>query len=187
MVAAAAVQQREQSAATRSRNRSGKHVVDSHPRSSRANGNGNRGGEARNSGEHSRDARDVIDERRREREEDERRRKGKQPRADPDHSRHDNQRRAPSPQRSSPQFSPPRRPTPPRSPPRRGPQRWAPRRRSPTPAGYDSVGIDGIRAYTARLRQVNWPSSFSPKGIKPYNGERDPEAWLRQRAAVRMP
>ena len=41
------------------------------------------------------------------------------------------------------------------------------------------VGIDGIRAYTARLCQVNWPSSFSPKGSTPYDGERDPEAWLR--------
>ena len=29
------------------------------------------------------------------------------------------------------------------------------------------------------MRHVDWPSSFSPKGIKPYDGERNPEAWLR--------
>ena len=30
-----------------------------------------------------------------------------------------------------------------------------------------------------QLRRAEWPSSFSPKGIKTYDGDRDPETWLR--------
>ena len=41
------------------------------------------------------------------------------------------------------------------------------------------VGIDGIRAFTPQLHRAEWPSGFSPKGIKTYNGDRDLEAWLR--------
>ena len=109
MVAAAAVQQQERTATIRDRaNQSGSQAVDSRPRGSRANAN--RGGrrEDRDSGERSRDARNVIDERRREREEDERRRKGKQPQADLDHSHHGDRARDLSPQRSSPRHASPR-------------------------------------------------------------------------------
>src|SRR6266540_2553852 len=42
----------------------------------------------------------------------------------------------------------------------------------------EPLGIDGIRAFTARLRRVNWSSGFSLKGIRSYDGERDQEAWL---------
>ena len=41
------------------------------------------------------------------------------------------------------------------------------------------VGIDDIRAFTPQLRRAEWPSGFSPKGIKTYDGDRDPETWLR--------
>src|SRR5207253_4720328 len=41
------------------------------------------------------------------------------------------------------------------------------------------IGIDGIRAFTPQLRRAEWPNGFSPKGIKTYVGDRDPEAWLR--------
>ena len=43
----------------------------------------------------------------------------------------------------------------------------------------EQVGIDGIRAFTPQLRQAEWPNGFSPKGIKTYDGDRNPEAWLR--------
>src|SRR5438128_6046493 len=29
-----------------------------------------------------------------------------------------------------------------------------------------------------QLRRAEWPAGFSPKGIKTYDGDRDPEAWL---------
>src|SRR5205814_8071236 len=43
----------------------------------------------------------------------------------------------------------------------------------------EQVGLDGIRAFTPQLRRAVWPSNFSPKGIKTYDGDRDPEMWLR--------
>ena len=49
----------------------------------------------------------------------------------------------------------------------------------PPRQGNEPLGIDGIRAFTPRLRQANWPNGFSPKGIKTYDEDRDPEAWLR--------
>ena len=30
-----------------------------------------------------------------------------------------------------------------------------------------------------QLRRAEWPSNFSPKGIKTYDGDRDLEMWLR--------
>src|SRR6266540_6789777 len=43
----------------------------------------------------------------------------------------------------------------------------------------EQVSIDGIRAFTPQLRRAEWLSSFSPEGIKTYDGDRDPDAWLR--------
>ena len=40
------------------------------------------------------------------------------------------------------------------------------------------VGIDGIKAFTSQLRRAKWPSGFSPKGIKTYDEDRDPEAFI---------
>src|SRR6266540_1275039 len=56
--------------------------------------------------------------------------------------------------------------------------RCTPPRHSPPRQGEESLGIDDIRAFSARLRQADWSSGFSPKGIKTYNGDRDPEAWI---------
>src|SRR5207237_5715592 len=57
--------------------------------------------------------------------------------------------------------------------------RRSPPRPSPPRQGEgEQVGIDGIRAFTPQLRRAEWPSSFSPKGIKTYDRDRDPEAWL---------
>src|SRR5438132_7791860 len=52
-------------------------------------------------------------------------------------------------------------------------------RRPPPRPSPPRVGIDGIRAFTPQLRRAEWPTGFSPKGIKTYDGDRDPEAWLR--------
>src|SRR6266542_4904005 len=102
---------------------------------------------------HNRDARNVIDGRRRKREEEE------QHRRDDDRERfsiindqhhRDNQR-----------------------------DHRTPPRHSPLRQGKEPLGIDGIWAFSARLRQADWPSGFSPKGIKTYDRDRDPEAWLR--------
>src|SRR5438132_172951 len=38
---------------------------------------------------------------------------------------------------------------------------------------------EGNWAFTPQLRRAVWPSNFSPKGIKTYDGDRDPETWLR--------
>ena len=109
--------------------------------------------DAHNSISHNRDARNIIDGRRRKREEEEQRRR------DDDRERfgihddqqpHDNRRD----RRTPPHHSPPRQ-------------------------GKELLGIDGIRAFTPQLRRAECPSSFSPKGIKTYDGDRDPEAWLR--------
>ena len=43
----------------------------------------------------------------------------------------------------------------------------------------ERVGIDDIRAFTPQLHRAEWPNGFSPKGIKTYDGDRNPEAWLR--------
>ena len=57
--------------------------------------------------------------------------------------------------------------------------RCTPPRPSPPLQGEEPLGTDGIRAFSAWLRQADWPSDFHPKGIKTYDGDRDPEAWLR--------
>ena len=54
-----------------------------------------------------------------------------------------------------------------------------PPRHSPPCQGEEPLGINGIRAFSAWLRQADWLSGFSPKGIKTYDGDRDPKAWLR--------
>src|SRR5205814_2270096 len=58
--------------------------------------------------------------------------------------------------------------------------RWSPPRPSPPRQGEgDRIDIDGIRAFTPQLRRAEWPNGFSPKGIKTYDEDRNPEAWLR--------
>src|SRR5438132_1216114 len=108
---------------------------------------------ARSSINNNRDARNVIDGRRHEKEEDENRRR------DDERERfgvHDD--RPPCDNRRN-RRSPPRP-----SPPRQG--------------EGDRVSINGIWAFTPQLRRAKWPNSFSPKGIKTYDGDRNPEAWL---------
>ena len=52
-------------------------------------------------------------------------------------------------------------------------------RPSPPRQGEEPLATDGIRAFSARLRQADWLSDFHPKGIKTYDGDRDPDARLR--------
>ncbi len=120
----------------------------------RAQGSQRNVADARSSINNNRDARNVIDGRRREREEDENRRR------DDERERFGVHNDRPPRDNRRDRRSPPRP-----SPPRQG--------------EGDRVGIDGIRAFTPQLRRAEWPTGFSPKGIKTYDGDRNPEAWLR--------
>ena len=108
--------------------------------------------DARGSINHNRDARNIIDRWRREQEEEE------QCQRDDDRERFSicNDQ-----QRCDDQYD----------------RRTSPRQ-SPSCQGDEPLDIDGIRAFTPRLHQANWPNGFSPKGINTYDGDRDPEAWL---------
>src|SRR5438105_3074933 len=120
----------------------------------RAQGSQRNVADARSSINNNRDACNVIDGRRREREEDENRRRDNEREhfgVHNDRPPRDNRRDRRSPPRPSP--------------PRQG--------------EGDRVGIDGIWAFTPQLHRAEWPTGFSPKGIKTYDGDRNPEAWLR--------
>src|SRR5438105_680428 len=120
----------------------------------RARGSQRNVADARSSINNHRDARNVIDGRRHEREEEANRRRDDERERFGIHNDRlprDNRRDRQSPPRPSP--------------PRQG--------------EGDRIGIDGIRALTPQLRRAEWPTGFSPKGIKTYNGDRNPEAWLR--------
>src|SRR5438876_7603755 len=120
----------------------------------RARGSQRNVADARSSINNHRDARNVIDGRRREREEEENRWR------DDDRERFGihNDRQPRDNRRDI----------------------WSPPRPSPPLQGEgDRIGIDGIRAFTPQLRRAEWPNGFSPKGIKTYDGDRNPEAWLR--------
>src|SRR5438105_6236135 len=110
--------------------------------------------DARSSINNNRDARNIIDGRRHERQEDENRR------CDDERERfgvHDDR--------------------PPRD--NRRNRRSPPQPSLPRQGEGKRVGIDGIRAFTPQLRRAEWPNGFSPKGIKTYDGDRNPDAWLR--------
>src|SRR5438128_6611925 len=120
----------------------------------RARGSQRNVADARSSINNNRDARNIIDGRRREREEEENRRRDDERERFGIHNDRlprDNRRD----RRSPPQPSPSRQ------------------------GEGDRVGINGIRAFTPQLRRAEWPTGFSPKGIKTYDGDRNPEAWLR--------
>src|SRR6266540_836563 len=120
----------------------------------RARGSQRNVADARSSINNNRDARNVIDGRRREREEEENRRR------DDERERFGIHNDRPPRNNRHDRRSPPRP--------------------SPSRQGEgDRVGIDGIRAFTSQLRRAKWPTGFSPKGIKTYDGDRNPEAWLR--------
>src|SRR6266540_3104025 len=119
----------------------------------RAQGSQRNVADARSSININRDARNVIDGQRREREEDENRRRDDERECFGVHND-----RPPRNNRRD----------------RRSPPRPSPLRQGEG----DRVGIDGIRAFMPQLRRAEWPTSFSPKGIKTYDGDRDPEAWL---------
>ncbi len=38
--------------------------------------------------------------------------------------------------------------------------------------------MNGVAAFTADLRRVDWPAGFKPTGIKKYDGTTNPESWL---------
>src|SRR5438128_1102833 len=117
----------------------------------RAQGSQRNVADARSSINNNRDAHNVIDGRRCEREEEENRRRNDERErfgVHNDRPPRDNRRDRRSPPRPSP--------------PRQG--------------EGDRVSIDGIWAFRRQLRQAEWPTGFSPKGIKTY--DRNPEAWL---------
>src|SRR5438128_3769362 len=120
----------------------------------RAQGSQRNEADARSSINNNRNARNVIDGRCREKEEEENRRRDDEREhfgVHNDRLPRDNRRDRCSPPRPSP----------------------------PCQGEGDRVGIDGIRAFMPQLRRAEWPTGFSPKGIKTYNGDRNPEAWLR--------